>query len=228
MESRQCPNCAGILQRKSGENKLVCPYCESEFSYESKREEQCIECREKKKLISSILDIRVDKQNLKDKAKLTLMTLCSYLEGNNTLETYELLFRQIAEKNADIAVEGKNIELLEKAKMRLAGVLGTNEKVIFYKDSGIISRAKEGVLITAQKIYFIKKKKVLQLNIGDIKFLDISFTGYTWKINHVPGMEIDSIGCDYETLGIILAMLVTMRREMKGTGSKVVVHLEVV
>lgn len=228
MENRQCPNCAGVLQWIAEENKQICPYCETEFFYENKRVGQYGESGQQKKLTNSILDIRVDKQNLKDKAKLTLMTLCSYLDGGNTLESYEVLFKRLAEKNADIAVEGKNIELLEKAKMRLAGVWGADEKVIFYKDSGIISRAKEGVLITKQKIYFIKKKKVLQLNIGDIKFLDISFTGYTWKINHVPGMEIDSIGCDYETLGIILAMLVTMRREMKGTGSKVVVHLEVV
>lgn len=59
--------------------------------------------------------------------------------------------------NSFMAMPDVNIQLIGMIKSKAQKYFESREKMLFYKDSGIIFKGKEGMLITDKSIYFIKR-----------------------------------------------------------------------
>ncbi len=227
MDLENCPNCAGILAYSTDKSKKICSYCDAEFPIV---ERQMIQNKEVTKvsceltLSQKLFDIRIDVDSLHEDCKSTFITLCQCINANNPFQNYEAEFSKIAQKNFDIAVPGINSDLLEKVKSRLANQLKDDERIILYKDSGIISKAKVGILITDKRLYCIDKKKINILQIKDIETIKSPFIGNAWDFNKNLSYSLNSISCNQINMGIILAYICTLARDANPVGYKITIE----
>jgi len=82
-------------------------------------------------------------------------------------ETIRVL-SQLGQKMGRLATKDVNRNLLNTALGKLQRELQNQERVIAYMDNGLLSKGKDGVLLTNDALYFIKGKKTSRMRIVEI------------------------------------------------------------
>ena len=85
--------------------------------------------------------------------------------SNWTIDEYYRFFELRARNSNCCAIPGINDDLLNKVVQRLKFVMKPDEKIIFYRDNGLLSRAKSGVLLTDSRIWTLEKTEQFILTI---------------------------------------------------------------
>ena len=234
MKNMKCPNCAGTLILNTSKRMKECPYCDSKFKSDGmvidKDEEYKIEDIEntENKLVFNLFDFKNEKAPCKQ-ALISLKSACALINENTTVEGYIDKIKRNVKNNFDysggsFAFVDDNPDLLQKVMFRVNSLITTDEKCLLYKDSGIFSHAKSGILLTDKKIYSIKKKGTQSLAFEKIHSLGYSSMGSNWYFNHEQvawKYEVDSIACDEECVGMIIALICTLAREKNSAGYKI-------
>ena len=224
----KCPNCGAARVLSMDKRKIICNYCDTEFPAPHNLEEN------KEKKSNSVSPARklfqfTNLDTFGNEGNKTWEFICACLNSETSINKYHEYLEEITKNNSDIAMQTLNTELLDKIFHRVSSYLFDNEKLIFYKDSGLFSKGKEGILITNKRIFFLKKNNILFLRLKDIKSLEHPkylhanswfFNGYFNDCTYV----IDSIACTDKQLGIIIAFICKMAQNLNSDNYKIIVR----
>ena len=214
----KCPNCAGEMEADFVRKIQICPYCETElfFSADMGRSIQSNTFLTSELFVIKNTDFNVS-------GKETWEVLCSSLNSGKNSDQLKEDMIQLANDKEECATLTWNQELGNKAVKKIAYAMRQDEKYIFYKDSGFFPKAKEGILITDQRIFFLKKKQVQFLYFPSIRALRKSTIGGHWYFDGNLTCVIDTIGCTNIELGKILAYICMRTYEMRQEGHRIVI-----
>lgn len=213
----KCPNCAGEMEIDSVRRIQVCPYCETEMPVSGTVVQTPINAPAT--IISSLFVIRSIKFN--DAGKETWEVLCSSLNSGKNSEQLKEDVIQLAKGKEECATLTWNQELGGRAVQIIVHTMRRDEIYFFYKDSGVFSKLKEGVLLTDKRIYFMKKKRFDFIEYANIRKIQKSTLGGHWYFDN--DYMIDTIGCTNMELGRILAYICMRAYETRRGEHKIVV-----
>ena len=224
MSYDKCPNCGGTTSISSGGNKAICDYCGSEFVVTIDSSKHLVN---DKSLAQLLFDISNVKNFDNEHGQKSFKKMCAWINSGNTSETCLEGLRNIATQHTDWAMDGTNMDLLNKAKNQLNNSLPTDEQILLFKDSGIIATGKSGVLITNKTIFCFNKKRTNRLSISDIysiHALALVFGQGKWYFNANKDLEIDNIACSPTEHGLIMALICLLVKEQCGNNYKIKVY----
>ena len=104
----------------------------------------------------------------------------------------------------------------------LASIYDGVHKTPNYKDSGIISKGKTGILISDKAIYALKKNYIERILVSDLNSINVY--GLGWCFNSNKKIELDNMSCSPELQGVILALICVLARECHAPGYKIKIH----
>lgn len=217
----KCPNCAGEMEMDPVRRMQVCPYCDTELPISGAAVQAA---GRSASVMSSLFVVRSTEFN--DAGRETWETLCTALSSGKDSEQLKADIIKFADGNEDCATLTWNQELGGRVVQRLVHTMRPDERYIFYKDSGVFSKLKEGILITNRRIYFIKKKKMQFLEFANIRKMQKLAYGGHWYFDGNIDYMIDNIGCTNIELGKILAYICMRIYEMRRENHKVVVDIQ--
>lgn len=223
----RCPNCNGELRLSADRKKFICEYCDSEFYINEDDAENRSAGHSEESLALQLLDTSSVKTFDNDHGTKSFQELCAWINAGDTVETCLEGLRNLAAQHTDWAMDGVNIDLLNKAKNRIGNQLSPDEQILFFKDSGIIPTGKSGVLITDKTLYIFSKKNVHKLAIAEIysiHALALAFGTGKWYFNANKDLEIDNMACSPTEHGQIMALVCLLVREYHGYGYKIKVY----
>lgn len=216
----KCPYCGGEMLVANVIEKIVCEYCDEVFSLAPQKGNQpIVEVNniQQEPVVSEVAS-QTPAQRLfrfhttdfeSEDSNETWTALCKYLNAGLTNYQYRDFFDRMAIHHATEMAAAPHTKLYKVALERVSAHLEPNEEFVFYKDSGVFSKGKEGQLITSKKIYFIKKKTIVSIALQDIKSLHNTWLANAWFFNSDRGTKMDGVNCTNEQLGIILAYVMT-------------------
>lgn len=224
----KCPNCGAQRVLSADKTKLICNYCDTEFLLPKKA------CASQKINEDNGL---MPAQKLFDIANVksfgthgdeTWNLICVCLNQETDLNKYLEYLTTMTQNESFMAMRNINKDLYAKAYQRVSPHLSNGEELIFYKDSGIFSKGKEGIVITNKKLLFFKKNKLSLLELKDIHSLKnykYNCAGSNlWFFNRSDYM-IDGMACTDKQLGIILAFICKMAQDLNGDNYKITIDI---
>lgn len=223
----RCANCGAPLLMASDKRKYYCEYCESVFSAEDGQTVNSQDIANDDCIAIRMLDIsavyKLENTHNCDSFK----EMCARLNTGETVESCIEELRARSTKHSDWAMEGVNVNLLIKLRKRLEKYMPQTERILFYKDSGLIASAKEGVAITTDNIYIFKKSNVKKIPVSHIRSFHMKeavFNQGSWFFNSNEELEIDNMACSPTEHGIIMAMICLMTVRCHGDGYRIRVY----
>ena len=198
----KCPNCNGELRLSADRKKFICEYCDSEFYINENDAENRSAGHSEESLALQLLDTSSVKTFDNDHGTKSFQELCAWINAGDTAETCLEGLRNLAAQHTDWAMDGVNIDLLNKAKNRIGNQLSPDEQILFFKDSGIFPTGKSGV----------------------IHALALAFGTGKWYFNADKNLEIDNMACSPTEHGQIMALVCLLVREYHGYGYKIKVY----
>lgn len=218
----KCPNCGGTTIISSG--KAICDYCGSEFSIETNTN---FNADGGETIAQRLFDFSHIKNFQNEHCKKSAEEMCAWINAGDTVESCLEELKKIASGHErEWAVDNKNTELFDKIKPKVQGQMSSDERMLFYKDSGVISLGKSGTLITNKNIFRINKKGVEKLSLNDIysiHALPLLGSG-SWYFNANKNVEIDNMVCSRIEQGVIMALVCLLVQRNKGYDFKIKVY----
>ena len=162
-----CPNCNGELYISDDKTQMICKHCDSVFPIteklsDNKNEQICnAESNSENELMPAERLFSVSAyENLNDKAGEALGWLCAGINDGYTVDGFISEIDKIAAiKSSDIYTSNARSEFLHTAQMRVTDQFEHEETSLFFVNQGILSKAKDGFLVTNKAVYKITKKK---------------------------------------------------------------------
>ncbi|MCR5060239.1 MAG: hypothetical protein K6A80_04290 [Saccharofermentans sp.] len=174
MELNKCPNCSGKLQPSSNRNKMVCPFCGSEFAMDSTAKDII----ESEPINKDWFIYEWDYKKLTDISNFTT-TLNSFVrtlnEFNSSAEVEKYMRDYMMNYDA-VSAPGLREENMSGIMARISPMLEPGERVILYDDSGMIVKGKIGVVITDKRTLFIEKKVIKEMKHTAIPYLYFEYS----------------------------------------------------
>lgn len=223
----KCNNCGADLQLSKNKRKLICEYCESEFLINEGETNSVLANASDECLALQLLDTSAVKSFDNNHNLKSFQEMCAWINAGDTVETCLEGLRNLATQHTDWAMEGINVDLLNKAKQRLGSLVSVDEQIFFFKDSGIIAAGKSGILITNKNIFCFTKKNAKKLAISDIysiHMMALMFGNGKWYFNANKELEVDNIACSPTEHGLIMALICLLVKEYHGNGYKIKVY----
>ena len=210
IQSNVCSNCGGKLELSKDRRKLICPFCMSEFvpmetekpafDTENEADPAFYKCE------WNLNKLR-DKKNGKDFLKGFLHCVNDLCSAAKAVD-YAL---SIIEKDNfnEVATENKNSDLFHSAKDRVSSVLEPGETVFLYKNSGMLSKGKEGCVITDKRTINFDKKNINSIPHKEVESicLDSSLDAPSVKVNKNYKAYFGMLGYDSRTTGAFAAAI---------------------
>ncbi|MGN0179833.1 MAG: hypothetical protein ACI4DY_10395 [Monoglobaceae bacterium] len=224
MSYLKCPNCGKNVRLSADKSKIICDFCASEFlvrsnEAESPDEEVCLALR--------LFDISGIKNFENEHCIKAWEEMCAWINNGDTVEScLECLKNLALSHEKEWAVDTYNNELFNKIKPKVYEYMSSDERMLFYKDNGILSVGKAGTLITDKKIYCIKNRSVYLLSLSDIYSIHALplFCSGSWYFNSNRNVEIDNIACSRIEQGVIMALVCLLVQRHRGKGYKIKVY----
>lgn len=163
-----------------------------------------------------------DIQNLGKTAFKTFEEMCVWIDSGDTVNACLECLAGHAANYSEWALENVHTDLLFTVKNRITHLLSPNERLLFYKDSGIISKGKTGILISDKAIYALKKNYIERILVSDLNSINVY--GLGWCFNSNKKIELDNMSCSPELQGVILALICVLARECHAPGYKIKIH----
>ena len=223
----RCANCNGTLKLSPDQKKLICEYCDSEFIINKTDTHDAVSDSSEVCLALQLLDTSAVKSFDNDHNLKSFQEMCAWINAGDTVETCVEGLRNLATRHTDWAMDGFNDNLLNKVKRQLDGFISTEERILFFKDSGIIATGKSGVLITDKNIFCFNKKHTLKLPVKDIcsiHMLALLLDNGEWYFNANKELKVDNIACSPIEQGVIMALICLLVKEQQEHGYKIKVY----
>ena len=222
MSYDKCPNCSGTTSISRG--KAICDYCGSEFAIENNSNGYD---DSGETLAQRLFDFSNIKNFENEHCQKSTEEMCAWINAGDTVEScLEGLKNLASGHEKEWAVDNHNIELFNKIKPKVQGQMTSDERMLFYKDSGVFSVGKSGTLITNKNIFCIKKKGIEKLSLNEIysiHALPLLGSG-SWYFNANKNVEIDNMVCSRIEQGVIMALVCLLVQRYKGYGCKIKVY----
>ncbi len=207
----RCPNCGGKLQLSKNRRSMICPYCDSEFLLD-----QAGPAAGTGAPAPSLLDpdryilkwdydyVTGRSRDIKDSVE-SFIYCANELVGSADIRTY---IRNRYLNGDEVAGEGYNEHFLTDIRRRISGDMLPDEQILFYGNTGIFSKGKEGLLLTNKRFFFIEKKKYLYLLHKDIHSvkLDTALKISSYHLNENYEYNVSNISGQYKLQGAMLAL----------------------
>ncbi|MCR5212902.1 MAG: transposase [Eubacterium sp.] len=217
MEVKKCPNCGGDLNYARLQNKWVCPYCDATFDGDANDINNASIINDTNNSIgftngfnNALFSVETDFKKLSgkksDDESIKTMNYCiNDMRSSKEVENYLKTGVSITD---DLAVEGKNEELIINALPKFQSFLESGEKIILYCNKAFFSKVKEFFILTNKRTIFVEKSKVTFLYHKDLVSLSISgsWDSPIWKLNGDYNMMIISV-TNGQTQGAIMAYI---------------------
>lgn len=209
----KCKNCAAELLYSADKTKLICPYCDTViFLDPPKKSSNKPDPATPPPPAKRTVQLSGNMNNISAKGKVTLEIIRSYINDSNMVIDKYLEFFEARAKNDDCcAVPGINDNLLYKINQRLKYVMESDEEILFYRDNGIISRGKSGVLLTDSRVFVLEKDSTIFCHYKDISTfvtgVGVDTMMNSWLINNNAKANLNAYGCSDRQLGILISYL---------------------
>lgn len=163
--------------------------------------------------------------------KKTLMAMCNFMNSSDERTKYMHFLEEYAKNALYMATSDVKSDLFKKACALTSAKLATNETPIFWKDDAIFKCGKIGVMLTDKRLFFVKKKNILELSLKDIKSIkpDHLNADSVWCFNDNENYAISVAGSrddSLKALGVLLAFICSMARDLNGEGYKIKIDCE--
>ena len=207
----KCKNCAGEMITDYEKRMFVCPFCDTEIAMTvgekiQQREKISENGKRNEDVLKKYFLIETDFSKFSSGQMTSWQQLSRCFCRSDSLDSLKKELEKIAEGKSECSSNTWNRYLGEGAILRVQANVAENDELIFYKDSGIISKLKAGILLTENKIFFLKKRKIKYFEWKALKKIGITY-GNWWNVNDDKECEIDSLGCSDTELGVILAFI---------------------
>lgn len=207
MELNKCPNCSGKLEPSSGRNKMVCPFCGSEFAMDDKTKEAL----GKEPINKDWFIYEWDYDKLKGNSNFAA-TINSFV---NTLNEYksssevEKYMRDYLMRFDEISAPGLREEKMSGIIARISPMLEPGERVVLFSDSGVFIHGKTGTVITDRRTLFVEKKTITDIKHSVIPyiFFEYSMGLPTIKLGEQYANSIGIFSSHYDLQGTAAALL---------------------
>ena len=150
--------------------------------------------------------------------------LFSIINSNFSKDDYISLLNTASGQHVEWATQYINADLLQKTKQNISIYLESDEEVIFYKDSGVLSKGKSGIFITSKKIISMNKEKINIINLSEISsihFIELIGHSCEWYFNYNKNIMIDNMVCNPKEQSLIMAFICTLIRDCHPNGFKI-------
>lgn len=214
MSDNKCPNCGGTSSTYNSNGKAICDYCGSEFAVSDDTATIPNQTPAQR-----LLDFSGISRFESDACKKHADVMCEAINSGLTVESCLTVLKDIASKHKEWAVEEANSELMNKIKPKVQSDMSSGEKMLFYKDGGVFSTGKSGVLITNENIFRIGRFGINKIALKEIKSIHGLWS--SWYFNSDRSIEIDYMACSSEELGIIMALVCLLVQRQKGKNFKI-------
>lgn len=155
----------------------------------------------------------------------TWETLCSTINSAWNEEKYISELSEITKIHKEMAMRDINTNLLQMAFSRIASIVRKDEKVIFYKDTGILSQnGKTGQLVTNKRLYVLNKRNIKYVDYELINSIHKFSISGGWYFNNDPDIQIDSVAISNYELGITLGLICMYARNCHKSSYKINVY----
>lgn len=226
MNDTNCPNCNGELYISDDKTQLICKYCDSIYNVDNvdNAEPQSTTGEENadNEFVEKYLDIRI--QYLNEKTSETLSLLCNLINYNNTVDDYMEGVNIVAKSSNEFATQENSLNILMTAVKNTQGHLLSDEIPLVFINLGLLSKGKDGILITDKSILRITKKVVLKINMQDIYSLNATSEPYTFSSWHINGnFKFDVAVLSERVTAIILGLICTLARNCHPENYRVVI-----
>ncbi len=224
MNEMYCPNCNGELYISDDKTQMICKHCDSVFPITEKlpnnaNEQICnAESNPENELLPAERLFSISAyENLNDKAGEALGWLCAGINDGYTVDGFINEIDKIsAVKSSDIYTNNERSELLHTVQMRVADQFEREETSLFFVNQGLLSRVKDGFLVTNKAVYKITKKKTFRLKFTDFCSLLTDpepITSSIWFFNGDENFRFYTCGCTEKGCGILLGLICTLARD---------------
>lgn len=254
MAVTECYNC-GSRDLKKVRNLLECPYCGSQYAIDDSTREDTSQQGEKKikssqkgnvnqkpetrkesnveKLFE--FSLNADMNSCTDRSKKIFSDMLGYCNNDayfNDVSTFEEelvhVLSQMTNKMGRLATRNANSGLINTVCDKMSKEFRSDERIIAYMDNGLLSKGKDGVLITDKAVHFIKGKKILTIRIAEIDRIVLQVNFNNIYFNDDMGSQYSEFHmcCYYDNgdtvaCSILCAYIALRRREILNTESKV-------
>ncbi len=206
MELNRCPNCSGKLEMAPSRTKMICPYCDSEFSLGD-----ATDSVDKSELINKNWFIyEWDYDNLIKNPKCAV-ALSSFIRCMNEYDTpdqvEEYQHTYLIPNCDDVSAFGIREEKMSEIKQRIA--IAPGEHIVLYYDDGLFIHGKTGFVLTNKRALFVQKKEIKEVVFSTIPYI---FVGYSlslpdFKLGDKYIYNVPTMGSNCELQGACVAYI---------------------
>lgn len=160
-------------------------------------------------------------KNNKEKVDGNFNGLCARV---NNWYTSEMCLQELSDYATDHpqwAMRTIQPDFLNQMETRVLEQFAQDEASLFYKDEGVFSHGKEGLLITNKAVYKIGKRKLFKTLLEDINTVCIGV--YDTELNAGNAIKVNGINCIAEEQDLILALVCLLVKECHDEDFKIAV-----
>lgn len=147
--------------------------------------------------------------------------VCDYLAAGTTGAEYQETMEAQARKCNYVATEKNNRYFADKVIENVGIRLGEGEHILFYMDDGVLSKGKEGLLVTTKNIYRVGKWNVYTVEHAEVATLKKIPMSISWYINEIVDMSVGSVNATDEFNAMTVAYVVMLARKASGKAIEV-------
>ena len=219
MEIKQtrCPNCSAPMEKNN--NTFVCPYCDTVIVCENEPVQEVV--KEKVPLLKLFAD---QSKLLKDAEVWN--SLCDALDDEYSFRDYVTHFEMLANEGYSFTTQSKQDKLFLKLKNRIDPYLSPNEYILLFCDEGVFAKANEGYVLTNFNVFFLKKNKITQLLLKDVKSIKKEMFNTGWMFNENEDMVLGNISTTGSQRGLIISYILSAARRFNGDTYTINVYSE--
>lgn len=253
MIEEHCPNCNGKLYLSADKSQLICKYCDSVFTSDStifqnitnRQEVYGDLVRTLKKVVDNVSSQNTKKEDtltpaeklfdynpnamLNSYANEAWCEMCSWLNtGSNIDEFMQCINNYAKQKYSGVYTVTEKNEFLRMAESRVLNQMTSEETSLFFVNHGIISKGKDGFLITNKSIYKITKKNTSKITYENFHSLTTQkevIGSSNWYFNDNENFRFYITGLDGDKhdayCGVILGLICTLVRDCHSHGYKI-------